>query len=119
MEEEKKDISSDSEKETLQEPPQGKPPRYSVVFRFWSSYQEVGVDDIILCQDTYTHEYYYQFFDIDGRLWKNVPKNDLILIENFPGKKSIERYSEIKKQISEYEKEELKCKPQEIDVNIG
>lgn len=97
----------------------GKIPKYSVVLRFWSTPQEVEVDDIILCQDTYTHEYYYQFFDSTGRLWKNVPKNDVILIENFPGKKSVERYTEIKKQISDYEKEQLKCKPQEVDVNIG
>ncbi len=87
----------------------GEEPKYSIVFRFWSTPQEIAVDDIILCQDSYTHEYFYQFFDIDGRLWKTVPKDDVILIENVPGKKSIEKYAEIKKQIIEYEKEKQYC----------
>ncbi len=106
--------------ETIIDAP-GKIPKYSVVLRFWSSAQEIEVEDIIFCEDSLIHRYYYQMIDSQGRMWKNVPEQDVILIENLPGMKSIEKFAEIKREILKNEEEEkLKvCKPQLRDVNIG
>lgn len=104
--------------ETIIDAP-GKIPKYAVVLRFWSTPEEIEVDDLILCIDNETNRYYYQIIDTQGRMWKNIPESDVIVIENLPTEKSIERFMEIKKQIIEMEKEKMVCKPKQVDVSVG
>ncbi len=99
---------------------QGRIPKYSIILRFITSFQEIEVDDLILCQDKESGRYYYQIIDTQGRMWKNIPESDAIVIENLPTEKSIERFMEIKHQIIEMEKEKMTCKPQQReDVSIN
>lgn len=116
MDEEKQKIEETQETEN---PAPGKIPKYAVILRFWSSPQEIEVDDIIFCQDKLTQRYYYQMIDSTGRMWKNIPEQDVILIVNLPTSKDIEKFSSIKHQILKMEEEEKVCKPEQRDVSVG
>lgn len=112
-------MNEEQQKQQNQESAPGKISKYAVVLRFWSTPEEIEVDDIIFCQDKFTKMQYYQMIDSTGRLWKNIPEQDVILIKNLPDEKDIEKFANIKRQILKIEEEEKVCKPQQRDVSVG
>lgn len=75
-----------------------KPPKHSIVLRFWSTPQEIEVDEIVFYKNRVNQQYYYKFIDSTGRLWENVPEDDVIVIENYPEKEHLEYFHRLKKQ---------------------
>uniref|UniRef100_A0A6M3IIC5 Uncharacterized protein n=1 Tax=viral metagenome TaxID=1070528 RepID=A0A6M3IIC5_9ZZZZ len=99
--------------------PAGFDTKYSVVLRFWSTPQELGVVDIVYYQNAITKKFFYKLIDYMGRMWENVPEDDLIIIENIPGKKAIESFNLIKKQSIEESKKFMIEPGKHIDVSIS
>ena len=93
-------------------------PKYSVVLRFWSTPQELEVVDIVSCQNKFTKANFVKFIDTDGRMWDNVPQNDVILITNSPGKEDIEDFMQLKRETVELNKLIANKKPDMDDVSI-
>ncbi len=93
--------------------------KYSIVLRFWNTPQEIEVDELVSCQNIFTHGFYYKFIDSTGRLWDNVPESDVIIIKNYPDKKDMDDFLRIKKETDELGKKLMQPKQSHIDVNIG
>ncbi len=98
--------------------PSNEPPRYAVVLRFWNTPQELEVVDIVSCRNRFTQENYVKFIDTDGRLWDNVPQDDVILITNYPGKEDMEDFMRLKRETVELNKLIASKKPDMDDVSI-
>ena len=95
-------------------------PKYSIVLRFLSTLQEIDIIDFVFCKSE-TGVYYYKFIDVEGRLWNNVPENDVIVIDNFPNKEHLDNFIDLKHKSIELEKQLKDGKPVNKinDVNIG
>jgi len=95
------------------------PPKYSVVLRFWNTPKELDVVDIVSCQNRFTKANFVKFIDTDGRLWDNVPQDDVILITNYPGKEDMEDFMRLKRETVELNKLIANKKPDRDDVSIS
>ena len=92
--------------------------KYSIVFRFWSTLQEIAVTNLVSCQNKFTKEFVYKFFDSEGRLWDNVPENDVIIIKNSPDKEDIDDFMRLKRETEQLNKLLSSKKPEIEDVSI-
>ncbi len=97
--------------------------KYSVVLKFWSVPHEIPLISMVLCEHKITKQLTYKFLDSEGRIWHDVPINDVIRIQNYPNKEDIESYSKLlqeSKKAEEQAIEQSKNVPLKIeDVNIG
>lgn len=93
-------------------------PKYSVVLRFWNVPQELEVVDIVSCQNRFTKANFVKFIDTDGRLWDNVPQDDVILITNYPGKEDMDDFMRLKRETVELNKLIASKKPDMDDISI-
>jgi Mg2+ and Co2+ transporter CorA len=94
------------------------PPKYSVVLRFWNTPFELDIVDIVSCQNRFTKANFVKFIDTDGRMWDNVPQDDVLLITNCPGKEDIEDFMRLKRETVELNKLIASKKPDMDDVSI-
>lgn len=104
--------------ETTEQLPTQNTPKYSVVLRFWNTPQEIAVTDMVSCQNKFTHANLVKFIDADGRLWDNVPQDDVIPIKNYPDKEDIEDFMRLKRETKKLEKIMISKKPDMEDVSI-
>lgn len=94
-------------------------PQYSVMFKFWSTPTELKILDMVLCEHEVTHQLFYRFIDTQGRLWKDVPYSDVIIIKEYPNKNDLDDFIRIKFEMLQSQKQPIKLKQKEADVNIG
>ena len=93
--------------------------KYSIILRFWSTPQEIAITDFVYCQNNATKLCFYKFIDEMGRLWDNVPEQDVIIIENYPDKEQLDSFIDIKFKSIELEKQMKNGKPViQHDVNV-
>ncbi len=108
----------ESAKPTGRPPSPNELPKYSVILRFWSVPEEIEVTDIVSCQNRFTKANFVKFIDTDGRLWDNVPQDDVILITNYPSKEDIDDFMRLKRETVELNKLIASKKPDNDDVSI-
>lgn len=93
--------------------------KFSVVLRFWSTPQEIAVTDIIFCENDITKQLVCHFVDLQGRLWTDVPRSDMILIRNTPSQVDLENFVRLKYESIELEKKFMsEPKKKVVDMNI-
>lgn len=74
-------------------------PKYSMVPRFAGRMIEIGAIDYVASFDP-TGRNHLNFIDDDGRLWKGL-LDDFVIIKNFPVQEDIEDFRRLKKEADE------------------
>lgn len=114
----KPDENGDSFAIKSEESPVTAQPKYSVILRFWNTPQEIELLDIAFCQNRVTKQFFYKFLDVEGRLWENVPEQDVVIINNFPDKELVEDFKRLSREAKELEKQAYSAKKVNDDVSI-